>query len=553
MPKLKIVKKGEILSVNHAYTVLTVDAAPLETRRLDVLLGEQFQVIAAHAADAALAIAESRLPDLILCGLGMPAVDGYALCAALKSRAATRDIPVILLTGAVDAAGELRAFKAGAVDFLSRAVDPQVLAVRIASRIALRNAGQRLQTQSLELQVAQRAADLEASQQALRESMHNLRTTKISTGVYWVQVPEADIYILCAAPADIVKQMMLRGFISQENRGGVACETGPNVILLSDKMMQNGGFSNLSEFPVLQMLYRQGMLLPDHPNNTGRKPILVGTARQVKAQLDYIYRGNYGLVSKAELMEAGLSEADAEQHMALKLSFAFGKILSTDELIDSCIVDKEPVEIARDVWVRRLALNHYEFRYRDAVTEVDLNLQEDELYESHYSPGHQLIERQFFGVIHCGEGDGWDIRRQSMGSIVIFQGRYYLVDAGPSIADTLHKLGIDLSEIEGIFHTHGHDDHFAGLPALILSGHRIKYFATPLVRASVTKKLTALMSIDEDMFHKSFEAVDLKEGCWNDVGGLEVMPAGPQPFAHAGARLPGRPAGRRSERDAAPA
>jgi hemerythrin len=111
-----------------------------------------------------------------------------------------------------------------------------------------------------------------------------------------------------------------------------------------------------------------------------------------------------------------------------------------------------------------------------------------------------------------------------MGSIVIFQGRYYLVDAGPSIIDSLYKLGIDLSEIEGIFHTHGHDDHFAGLPSLILSGHRIKYYATPLVRHSVTKKLTALMSIGEEMFEKSFEICDLKEGTWNDVGGLEVMP-----------------------------
>jgi len=55
----------------------------------------------------------------------------------------------------------------------------------------------------------------------------------------------------------------------------------------------------------------------------------------------------------------------------------------------------------------------------------------------------------------------------------------------------------DVGEIEGIFHTHAHDDHFAGLPALLASGRRLKYFTTPLVRHSVTRKLSALLSIDE--------------------------------------------------------
>ena len=46
-------------------------------------------------------------------------------------------------------------------------------------------------------------------------------------------------------------------------------------------------------------------------------------------------------------------------------------------------------------------------------------------------------------------------------------------------------------KIEGIFHTHAHDDHFAGFTTLMRADHRIKYFATPLVRASVAKKLSA--------------------------------------------------------------
>jgi len=126
--------------------------------------------------------------------------------------------------------------------------------------------------------------------------------------------------------------------------------------------------------------------------------------------------------------------------------------------------------------------------------------------------------------VHSGEGDGWDVRRQSMGAIVMYQGRYYLIDAGPNILETLKSLGIDVGEIEGIFHTHAHDDHFAGLPALLASGRRVKYYTTPLVRHSVMRKLSALLDIDEALFGELFDVRDLKAGAWNDCDGMDVMP-----------------------------
>lgn len=508
------------------FKILAVDDDPSITEYLELVLDQRCAVVATNAPGDALRLAHEYRPDLILCDVEMPQIDGYELCRQFKADVTTQDIPIIFLTSTIDAQGEIRGFSAGGVDYLHKGVDLAVLEARIETRIALRRARRALESQNVELEtrVAQQISELVASRQALSDAMHNLRTTRVCTGVYWIQVPEANLYILCGSPADVVKHLMLRGYIAQEQRGGVNFETGPNVILLSDVMMQNGGFANLSEFPVLQMLYRQGLILPGHPNNVGRKPMLIGSEMQVRAQLDYIYRGNYGLTSEEELRDAGLDEAEAQRQMAIKLGFAFGKIRATDELLDYRYVETAPVLIANDVWVRRVALNRYEFRYRDAVSEVDLNLLPGEAYESPYSPGHQLIDRQYFAVIHCGEGDGWDMRRQSMGSIVVFQGRYYLVDAGPSILDTLLRLGIDISEIDGIFHTHAHDDHFAGLPALISAGHRIKYFATPVVRHSVTKKLAALMSIDERLFGMFFDICDLAEGRWNDCDGMEVMP-----------------------------
>lgn len=354
--------------------------------------------------------------------------------------------------------------------------------------------------------------------------MARLRKVHVANGVSWVEAPEAGLYVLCGCPADAVKHLMRRGLIVQTEVDGVPHETGPNAILLSDVMLQNGTFCNLAEFPVLQMLYRQGMMLPDHPNNTGEKPVLIGLRDQVEAQLHYIYRGNYGLVNREEVLAAGADDALADELMALKLKFAFGRIRHPKDLLDVVHLGSEPVALKGGVTLRRLALNLFEFRLGDETVTVDLGLAPGEVYDPPYPLGAHRVDREYFAVIHSGEGDGWDPNRPSMGSVVMFQGRIYLIDAGPNVQHSLTALGIGINEIDGLFHTHCHDDHFAGLTSLLRSDKRIKYYATPLVRASVTKKLAALLSIEEDTFHDCFDVRDLVWDEWNDIDGLEVKP-----------------------------
>lgn len=352
-----------------------------------------------------------------------------------------------------------------------------------------------------------------------------IRHIQVARGIHWIEAHGRDLRLLCGCPADAVKHLIKRGLIVSQEIMGVLCETGPNAILLSDLALQNGEFANLAEFPVLQMLYKQGMLLPDHPNNTGRKPLLIGTAEQVSAQMRYIYRGNYGLISKEEIMQAGFSDAAASAMMRLKLKFAFGAIRPTEDFLDWRLLEDEGVEIAPDVWLRRVAPNRFEFAFEDEKATVDLNLGPDELYESAYPLGFRRYEPEYFAVIHSGEGDGWDVSRPSMSSIVTYQGRLYLIDAGPNLAHILAALGIGIDQIDGIFHTHAHDDHFAGLTTLMRSGHRIRYFATPLVRQTVAKKLSALLDTEEDgILHDYFKVHDLVFEQWNDIDGLEVRP-----------------------------
>ena len=346
----------------------------------------------------------------------------------------------------------------------------------------------------------------------------------VSPGIHWLSFPEANLNVLCGCPADSVKHLMKKGLIRSIEKDGMTYESGPNAILLSDLKLQNGHFANLAEFPILQMLYRQGMLLPNHPNNTGAKPILIGREDCVQEQMNYIFRGNYGLISVEEMVQAGIDQETAEEMMRLKLRFAFGQIRPSEKLLEGKIIADGKTEISNGVEVSRLAMNVFRFEHLGESVDVDLNLKNGEDYETPFELEFHNFKREYFSVVHTGEGDGWDVNRPCMASILNYQGKIYLIDAGPNISHSLNAVGVDINEVEGIFHTHAHDDHFAGLTTLIRTDQRIKYYSTSLVRASVTRKLAALMSIEESSFEDFFEVHDLDFNTWNVINGLEVCP-----------------------------
>jgi hemerythrin len=352
----------------------------------------------------------------------------------------------------------------------------------------------------------------------------SIRKLVVANGIYYVEIPAAGLCLLCGAPGDSVKHLFRRGIIQTIERNGVTFENGPNAILLSDSIIQNGDLCNLAEFPILQMLYRQGMLIPNHPNNTGKKPRLIGTPEQLAAQLRYIHRGNYGLISAEEIVAAGIAEAEADELIRVKLKYAFGQITQPDAFVDCLPLTTHPVDLGNGVSVERVAHNVFEIRHGEDVVEVDLNLPKNEPYPCPYPLSHVAIPRHYFAVVHAGDGDGWDYNGPAMGSVLIHQGRMYLVDAGPNTHHTLDALGIGKKEVAGVFHTHCHDDHFAGLTALLQCDKPLQYFATPLVRASVTRKFCGLLSIPESEFARYFDIHDLVPDEWNDIMGLEVRP-----------------------------
>jgi CheY-like chemotaxis protein len=86
-----------------------------------------YEVLTAFDGLAALDMARTQRPDLILLDVMMPVVNGYEVCSRLKADPATRDIPVVMLSAMAQSESVDRGLSAGAADYVVKPFDPSRL------------------------------------------------------------------------------------------------------------------------------------------------------------------------------------------------------------------------------------------------------------------------------------------------------------------------------------------------------------------------------------------------------------------------------------------
>jgi putative two-component system response regulator len=160
--------------MNHTkqeQTILVVDDTPENLDVLKGILKPQFKVIAVINGPLALKLAQAHLPSLILLDIMMPGMDGYDVCRALKSNPVTAKIPVIFVTAMSNISDEKKGFDIGAVDYITKPIQPAIVQARVETHLALAD-----QQRACEKLVFQRTKELDASQRAaifmLGESGH---------------------------------------------------------------------------------------------------------------------------------------------------------------------------------------------------------------------------------------------------------------------------------------------------------------------------------------------------------------------------------------------
>ncbi|MGM3161492.1 diguanylate cyclase domain-containing protein [Dickeya undicola] len=118
--------------------VLVVDDQPINIRILNDVLADQFEVLMATNGERALEQARSQKPDLILLDIVMPGMDGYEVCRRLKAEPLTDLIPVIFVTSQTETEVEAQGFEVGAVDFISKPVNPAIVRARVTTQLTLK-------------------------------------------------------------------------------------------------------------------------------------------------------------------------------------------------------------------------------------------------------------------------------------------------------------------------------------------------------------------------------------------------------------------------------
>ena len=111
--------------------VLVVDDNLLTLKQLETHLSQKYEVMLAKSGKLAVEICKTTPPDLILLDVAMPEMDGFATLNALKKNPRLAYTPVLVLTGNDDTATEIRALELGAMDFITKPVNKNILFHRI--------------------------------------------------------------------------------------------------------------------------------------------------------------------------------------------------------------------------------------------------------------------------------------------------------------------------------------------------------------------------------------------------------------------------------------
>ncbi|WP_295384876.1 two-component system response regulator [uncultured Thiodictyon sp.] len=142
-------------------TILIVDDTPQNLTLLGELLLPLYRVRAANSGERALRAAAAQAPDLILLDVMMPGMDGYEVLERLRADPATQAIPVIFVTAMDSSENEEHGLAAGAVDYITKPINPAITLARVHTHLELKQARDRLSDQNrwLEREVARRLSE----------------------------------------------------------------------------------------------------------------------------------------------------------------------------------------------------------------------------------------------------------------------------------------------------------------------------------------------------------------------------------------------------------
>ena len=119
-------------SSQPSYLVLVADDDPMiRLLAQQVLSSNSFKVVQAENGQDALDLFQAKTPDLILCDVMMPTIDGFELCSSIRATKQGKHVPIVMMTGLNDSRSIQRAFAVGATDYCEKPINWELLPYKL--------------------------------------------------------------------------------------------------------------------------------------------------------------------------------------------------------------------------------------------------------------------------------------------------------------------------------------------------------------------------------------------------------------------------------------
>ncbi|HEX7636756.1 MAG TPA: HD domain-containing phosphohydrolase [Burkholderiaceae bacterium] len=162
-------------------TLLIVDDNPRNLAVLGEILQADHHVLAANSGARALELlARTPAPDLVLLDIMMPGMDGFEVLRRMRRLEGARDVPVIFVTAMTDSDDQSRGLRMGAVDYITKPLRPAIVAARVQTHLALKQARDRLRAANgtLEREVRRRTHEIQLVQDVTIRALARLAETR---------------------------------------------------------------------------------------------------------------------------------------------------------------------------------------------------------------------------------------------------------------------------------------------------------------------------------------------------------------------------------------
>jgi PAS domain S-box-containing protein len=186
------------LEIDTKGVILIVDDNPDNLELLFFFLSDSnFIIEVAKDGKTAIQKVEEAPPDIILLDVMMPGIDGFETCRRLKANQTTKDIPVIFMTALSETVDKVKGFDVGAVDYITKPIQPEDLIARVTTHLTIRNLNRSLVEQNQRLQ--QEIKERQQKEEELR--LANQAIAASSDGIVISDARKPDMPITYVNPA----------------------------------------------------------------------------------------------------------------------------------------------------------------------------------------------------------------------------------------------------------------------------------------------------------------------------------------------------------------